>query len=168
MHKNMTSAAALLEAVEFNIDSDMVQSALSCCGSQLSTSELCGDAEHKPGFVSYVTLLTIHKDLNAVGYDKLHTVITAQYGLSKESIVHNVKTVYHVLASWACDHIFVQQQYILQQAGNPVMVTKVPNSDAAGKVIVHIWMDSTDICTTGKCNTSPKDPNWSYKCNRPG
>ncbi len=145
MHKNMSSAPALLEAVECNIDSDMVQSALSCCVSRLSTSELCSDAEHKPGFVSYVTLLTIYKDLNAVGYDKLRTVITTRYELSKESILHNVKTVRHVLASSARDHIFVQCRSILQKAGKPVMLTKVPSSDAAGKVTVHIWMDSTDI-----------------------
>ncbi len=104
----MSSAAALLEAVECKIDSDVVQSALFCCGSHLSTTELYGDAKHKPSFVSYVTLLTIYKDLNAVGYDNLHTVITPQYELSKESILHNVKTVCHVLASWASDHIFVQ------------------------------------------------------------
>lgn len=145
MHKNTFSAAALLEAVECKIDSDIVQSVLSYCGSHLSTSELYGDAKHKQGFVSYATLLTIYKDLNAVGYDKLRTVIITQYEVSKESILHNVKTVRRVLASWASDHIFVQRRSILQQAGKPVLLTKVPTSDAAGKVTVHIWMDSTDI-----------------------
>lgn len=113
------------------------------------------------GFVQDTVLITLYRDMHAIGYHTLMTELRNWVPCSYHSIRHNTQRVRRLLGKWGRKQILLGTKEEWEEAATEVSL--------GGEVKrTCLWMDSTDFRLVGKSNTSRKHGSWSYKCNSPG
>jgi len=119
--------------------------------------------EDKSGqFVLNSLYCTLLKDITHDGYTVLLKRVHHWYKIGHNSYQHNVKVVRKYLASWADSDALIFGS--LDEWNKSAKICKF-NNDMKN---VCLWMDSTDIRTTGIRKKSKRGSEWSYKLNAPG
>ena len=106
-------------------------------------------------------LVTLYKDLFAVGYTSLFNQVKLWLANSPRSLQHNAKVIQQLLAKWGKTKVNLGT---LQEWKEAVQYQNF--SKDVGEV--HLWLDTTDLRLVGKQSTSCTSHDWSYKCNSPG
>lgn len=111
-------------------------------------------------FVRRQVYIAQYKYAYAVGYDKLTRMIHSWNKLPEKSVTHNAQQILRCLKKWGKSKV---------QLGTKTSWFGISKQYKMPKQIndAHLLMDSTDFRLSGKCSTSRKDVNWSYKENSP-
>jgi hypothetical protein len=118
--------------------------------------------EQKPrNFLEINLVLTIYKDLTGMGYNNIINNISLNFNLNHKSFQHNAKSLRVVLAKWGKSTIQLGMIQDWKAAVRDVDLDPLLTNAC-------LWMDSSDFPKQRRGKTSRKDPDWSYKLNRPG
>jgi len=109
--------------------------------------------------IDAMVLVTIYKDLFAVGNDK----ILKQFpfiNIYSRTLRHKVKISRYYLYLWALDNIRVGDVFEWSRSMRKVRLGSKIND-------ANLMIDSSDFPMLGKSSTSRKSSDWSFKCNSP-
>lgn len=112
-------------------------------------------------FLKKTLILTLFKDIEGIGINKLLAGVKHWYPVSDKSLNHNIKEIRRVLANWGTHQIFLGYADDWNDARDN---SWYPDSMKR----TNLWVDSSDFGLTGKRKISRKSDEWSYKLNGPG
>ena len=112
-------------------------------------------------FAEEMILLTLYKDIFAVSYSELLTMVQPRLKLAKESIQHNVKSTRKELRKWAKTIIVPDDSSCLS-----CVAASLDRPKPCDKVT--LWIDSSDFRAKGKQSIHKDKSNWSHKLHSPG
>ena len=158
----------LISFVGEKLGEELLKEILNFCKKNLKKEFLYRDKKEVKRFDVYSILLTLFKDLEGIGYNILLTQVKNTFHVSKESLLHNCKTIRKTIAKWAKPYLTIPPLKQLKKYCKTIDLTSVPTIEKTGLTKVHVWMDSTDFAMTGKRSMVKTDPFWSFKENSPG
>lgn len=107
-------------------------------------------------FVSHMVLLTLFKDIEYVGYDKLSSHVNCGYVIGHSSIIHNITLIRKALKKWAKKYIEIGCESDWKAAARHCKFKGDFSS-------VNLFMDSTDIHIKQTKERGPSSDFWSGK-----
>jgi hypothetical protein len=113
------------------------------------------------GFFEKMVTLGLFKELKSIGYKKLNSDVDIGSKLNHKSFQHNWGVIRKEIAKWAESTIDLGTAEDWDEAVEDVALPKEFEN-------VNLWMDSTDFPKQRHKGGSRKDPDWSYKLNKPG
>ena len=112
-------------------------------------------------FVGDLVLVTLYKDLFAIGYHTLCGEVKVWLPLAERTMRHNMKELRRLFSKWAEERIKRGNLPEWKEAARGLKFSK----ELKG---VCLWMDSSNFPLIGKEGASRKKRTWSFKLNGPG
>ncbi len=96
---------------------------------QKSSIDLFGVNKEKPGFFSYLVLLTLFKDLRGIGINKLKSALPSSYHMSNDSLTDNIKQIRRLLGNYGITKIKLRKPSKWHRHSVKVNLSAVPKNE---------------------------------------
>ena len=108
-----------------------------------------GVNKERPGFCSFMVLLTLYKDLYGVGYNKIKRRLPRTFHMSNDSLSFNVCQMRCVLGNWGLEKMTLGTRTSWLRGAKLIRLDNVPPEEKTG-AHVHFLLHSVDFKIRGR------------------